>query len=213
MKKSKPTYFIVCLFLGMVYHSMSCLENVTDSMKKQLIIKTINEELKFHPKATLLDLYKNFFQGKFGPGHMIEDLNASTDYFMRELEQATEFDSTLWQAVGYEQHYYRVNLSLVRDGKISKDQLITAFTESANKAKPPSLETWKKEWNVILKIIEQMGLKLTNFENDKLQIAENLKEGIVVGHHSSIYRNSYHPHYRIVSKTHFEKLYKLVKNN
>ena len=94
------------------------LNNVDDESKKTAIINTVNEELKFHPKVTLPDLYKNFFQGKFGPGHLIDDVNSAKEYFFTELKEATEFDSVLWQAVGYENNYYRVNLSLVRNGKI-----------------------------------------------------------------------------------------------
>jgi len=93
------------------------------------------------------------------------------------------------------------------------NQSIAAFTESANTSEPPSLELWKQEWNSILKIIEQLKLNLPNFENDKLQIAENLNNGIVAGHHSSIYRNTYHPHYRIVTKSHFEKLFEVATKN
>ena len=38
---------------------------------------------------------------------MISDLDAATNYLTRELKNATEFDSVLWQAVGYEERSYR----------------------------------------------------------------------------------------------------------
>ena len=199
------TYFLFCFFAATIYNNASGLKD--DAAKKQLIIKAINEELKIHPKATLLDLYKNFFQGRFGPGHMIKDLRTARNYLKRELQQAVKFGPVLWQPVGHEKRYYRVNLCLVHDGKISMQQLIDSFVESANTAKPPALESWQMEWNEILKIIEQLELNLPDFEKDRRQIAENLKKGIVAGHHSPIYRNTYHPHYRIVSKLHFKKLF------
>ena len=31
--------------------------------KEELIREAVLNELKFHPKATLIDIYKNFFQG------------------------------------------------------------------------------------------------------------------------------------------------------
>jgi hypothetical protein len=204
------TNFFLCLIAATFYNNASNSKDFIGGTQKQLIKKTIYEELKIHPKATLLDLYKDFFQGKFGPGHMIEDSNAAADYFKKELQEATEFDSVSWQAVGEEKNYYRVNLSLVRDGKISAQQLIDAFIGSAKKAKPPSLESWHKEWNLILEIIEKMKLNLPDFEKDKLQIAQKLKKGIVIGDHSSIYIGTYHPHYRIVSKYYFEKLFKIA---
>jgi len=208
----KQFYFSVayCLLfrlLGVVFSCNSCSEIEIKNNKKESIEKIVKQEITLHPKATLLDLYKNFFQGRYGPGHIIKNLDAAKNYLLEELQNATEFDSVLWQVVGYEDCYYRVNISLVRDGKISVDELITAFTESANFTEPPSLESWRNEWNSILIIIEQMNIVLPNFEQDKLQILENLEKEIVVGHHSAIYKENYHPHYRIVTKEHFEKLF------
>jgi hypothetical protein len=207
------TNSLLCLIAATFYSNASNPKDFIGVTKKQLIKATIYEELKIHPKATLLDLYKNFFQGKFGPGHMIADSNAASDYFKKELQEATEFDSVLWQAVGEEKNYYRVNLSLVRDGKITAQQLIDAFIGSAKTVKPPSLESWQKDWDLILEIIKKMKLNLPNFEKDKLQIAQKLKKGIVIGDHSSIYTSTYHPHYRIVSKYYFEKLSKIASNH
>ena len=205
--------YIFVLFLYTMIVGFSCSNCVSDNYKKEAIIKAIQEELSLHPKATLLDIYKNFFQGRFGPGHLINDLDAATNYLTQEIQNATEFDSILWQSVGYEKRYYRVNLSLVHVGKIDIQNLIAAFTESANSAEPASLESWKDEWNIILRIIEQMDIILPNMEEDKIQLAENLKNGICIGHHSPIYQKTYHPHYRIVSRKYFDKLYKTVNEN
>ena len=185
---------------------MSRAQQYGDVTRKQLIVQAIHEELALHPKATLQDLYKAFFQGSFGPGHMIENASSAQEYLLKEIEQATEYDSVLWQSVGYEKQYYRVNLRLVRDGKLPAEELITAFTASANSATPPSLEAWMKEWQDIVGIVGEMGLNLANFRNDKQRIEENLRNGLVACHHSEVYRNTYHPHYRIVSKEHYEML-------
>lgn len=206
-------FYQIVFILAFISSCVSCSSNDSKDTKKEAIVKTIQEELILHPKGTLLDLYKNFFQGRFGPGHMISDTTSAIDYLMQELQNATRFDSVLWQAVGHEKHYYRVNLSLIRDGKIDVGDIVPAFIESANTADQPSIEFWVAEWNSILTIIEQMNINLPNFENDKKQISENLKNGITIGHHSSVYQNNYFPHYRIVSKYHFERLYKMVNMN
>ena len=36
----------------------------------------VERQMQFYPKSTLKDLYKNFFQDKFGPGHIISDTTA-----------------------------------------------------------------------------------------------------------------------------------------
>jgi len=176
------------------------------STQKEKIAEAIQNELKLYPKATLIDLYKNFFQGAFGPGHMIENSQMAVDYLDNELKNATEFDSVKWQPVGYNEKYFRVNLSLVIDSTISKNELVEAFVESANKAEIPSLESLKDEWSMILKVIEEMNLNLENFEEDKAALEAMLKDGKTVVHHSEAFNKFYHPHYRIISKNHFEKL-------
>ena len=197
-----------CLFLLFVYIMFVCCSksgNIPQN-KKESIKKAIQQEMTLHPEATLLDLYKNFFQGRFGPGHMIDNPDAAKKYLLQELQNAAGFDSVLWQAVGYEDRFYRVNLSLVRDGKIDMDPLLSAFIESAGLAEQPSAESWKQEWDSILTIMEQMDLALPDFEQDRFQISQNLEKGILIGHHSAVYREHYHPHYRIVNQANFEKL-------
>ena len=183
------------------------INSCTDiTVKKVLIQDAVQNELASHPQATLIDLYKLFFLGAFGPGHMIKDRQSAVDYLNRELQAATEFDSLPWQAAGYNKQYYRINLRLVKEGLICKDSLIEAFVQSANSAQPPSIESWKKEWQLIIGVIEEMDFNVAGFERDKKKIAEMLKNNQYVAHHSQTYLETYHPHYRIVNKKYFERL-------
>lgn len=174
------------------------------------ITEAINEELTLHPKATLLDLYKNFFQGKFGPGHMIASKEAALSYLNEELSEAVEFDSVLFQPVGYEKRFYRVNLSLIKDSLIGIDELLDAFVSGQENPENVSPEEWKTEWHSILGIIEKMNPDIPDFENDRQHIEDNLSKGIVVGHHSEIYMKTYNPHYRIVPEKEYIKLKKKI---
>jgi hypothetical protein len=164
------------------------------------------EELQRYPQATLLDLYKFFFQGAFGPGHLIPDAEAARQYLEEELRASTSFDTVRWQSVGHQGRYYRINLSLVYDGSVSSQTLLAAFIESANGASPPSLEEWREEWQMILGVIENMALDLPDFERDKNALAQRLAEGKTMGHHSETFEQLYQPHYRVVDKEHFKAL-------
>ncbi|MFW6290620.1 MAG: hypothetical protein ACOC0R_06595, partial [Mariniphaga sp.] len=90
---------------------------VTDRNKK--IEKAINIELTHYPEARLRDIYKNFFQDAFGPGHLIPDTARAGSYLNYELQQPIG-DTLKWQPVGAENDYYRINLSLVKDGVIPR---------------------------------------------------------------------------------------------
>ena len=50
-----------------------------------------------------------------------------------------------------------------------------------------------------------MNLNLEGFEEDSSYIHSLLEEGKYAVHHSKIYNDEYHPHYRIIEKEIFEK--------
>ncbi|NNG26204.1 MAG: hypothetical protein HKM87_01650 [Ignavibacteriaceae bacterium] len=184
-----------------------CINSCTEAdSKKELIQYAILEEMHLHPEARLVDIYKFFFQGTFGPGHIIRDKQSALNYLQNELQSATDFDSVLWQPVGYNKQYYRINLSLIKEGTFSEEELFNAFVQSADSSTVPSIEEWIKEWNFVLNIIEAMNLKITNYEEDKGILFDMLEKGNILVRHSDIYRELYHPHYRIVNSKQFENL-------
>ena len=67
------------------------------------------------------------------------------------------------------------------------------------------ISEWKSEWSEIESVIISMDLNLENFEEDLEMIHSVLEEGNYTIHHSDIYNSEYHPHYRIIEKSIFEK--------
>lgn len=175
------------------------------------IVCAVQQELKYHPEARLKDLYKFFFQGAFGPGHMIADTNRARRYLEAELSASTEFDTLLWQPVGSQNRFYRVNLKLIKDGRIQLNEFCAAFIASARATTGPDLDDWKMTWLFILEVIQGMQLDLPDWETDRAEIDSMLASGTVIGHHSEIFRRRYHPHYRLVDRVHFEQLIGMIK--
>lgn len=194
------------LVFGMFFYTFFLAACISNEKRKAQIRQAVQEELRVHPRATLIDLYKSFFQGAFGPGHMIPDRAAAWRYLETELQNSATFDSVLWQPVGERQQYYRINLKLVKEGVIPAEACLEAFVQSANSAKPPTLEEWRREWQTIVSVIEEMNLAISNFDEDKNLLQQKLEKGEIVGHHSETYKKLYEPHYRVVSKSHFEDL-------
>jgi uncharacterized protein YutE (UPF0331/DUF86 family) len=200
MIKTFPFYLVMIVGCLSIY---SCKE--ADN-KEDLVHNAILQEMQLHSEARLIDIYKFFFQGEFGPGHIISDKESALKYLQNELQSMTDYDSVLWQPVGYKQQYYRVSLSLVKEGTISEEKLFNTFIESANSSTSPSIKEWKNEWNFILDVIETMNLKIINYEEDKSILDDMLKKRNILVRHSVIYRNLYHPHYRVVNNNQFELL-------
>jgi hypothetical protein len=165
----------------------------------------VNKQMQAYPGSTLKDLYKHFFQDKFGPGHMISDTAAAGNYLRRELASYSETKGEAAEPTGWEGRFYRVNLSVVKKHQVPYDLFLDAFIRSVNGIHPPTVAAWKKEWKRIESIIRSMNLSLPGYEADRREIDSQLDKGNYVGHHSESFEELYSPHYRIVSKEIFEK--------
>ncbi|MCD7976751.1 MAG: hypothetical protein LUG51_06200 [Tannerellaceae bacterium] len=176
----------------------------TDSFDVAVRI-AVERQMITYPKSTLKDLYKNFFQDKYGPGHIISDTTGAGNYLRRELATMTRSDGELVEPTGWEGNFLRVNLSLVKEKQIPYPVFFDAFTRSVNGIQPPPVPVWKEEWERIEKIIASMDLSLAGYESDKAEIDERLENGEFVGHHSPVFEETYSPHYRIISRDIFEK--------
>ena len=153
----------------------------------------------------MVDLYKNYFQDAFGPGHLIPDTTQAGIYLDRELKQPGWTDMLPYQALGINHDYYRINLRFVKEGIIPRDTLLLAMVESATLARSPDMESWKKEWNEVLAVIKKVKPNLPEMETDEKLITQVFSEGNVVMHHSRHYEETYHPHYRIIHRSVFER--------
>lgn len=165
----------------------------------------VKRQMQGYPKSTLKDLYKNFFQDKFGPGHIVSDTTAAGNYLRREMASYTETEGEIVEPTGWEGNFYRVNLSVIKNGQIPYQTFFDAFIRSVNGIRPVTVAEWQKEWSRIEAIIRSMNLSLPDYENDRKEIDDRLERGEYVGHHSKAFEDSYSPHYRIISKEIFEQ--------
>lgn len=172
----------------------------TESKQIELAVRTLVSE---YPEATLQDVYKSFYQERFGPGHMIPNVENARNYLMSEMEQAYENIGAYYEPTGSEGKYVRIYLNAVADGKISAQQLLDAFVESANYVKPRS-DKWADQWTNIVRVIEEKELPVKMNEELKL-LLKGCSEQDEAVHHSETYEKAYRPHYRIVERNIFEQ--------
>ena len=168
------------------------------------IRQSVERQLELYPESTLRDLYKNFFQDRFGPGHIIADNSAADRYLRYELNTAEGFEGLDYEPTGYEGRFYRVNLGVIADGRVPYDKYFDAFVKSVNGITPISIEEWSKEWHEIDSVIMTMGLNLENIDHDRAEIKALIEGGDYVMHHSQRFNDHYQPHYRIIERTIFE---------
>jgi hypothetical protein len=166
----------------------------------------VNRQLQSYPKSRLLDIYKSCFQDYMGAEHLVSDRKSVKAYLDEELNTTSLDELMPWyyEPCGIESCYYRVSIRAIKEGIITEDQLLDAFIRSANSETRPSVESWSDRWHMIIGTIDQMKLDLPDFQEDKQFIDSVLSVGKYAISHSPDYRNTYHPHYRIVEKRIFE---------
>ena len=167
----------------------------------------VNRQLQNYPKSRLLDIYKSCFQNYMGAEHLVLDRQRVKAYLDEELNTTSLDDLMSWyyEPCGIDSNYYRVSIRGIKESLVSEDLLLNAFIRSANTEKRPSVESWSKRWHKIIGTINQMKLDLPNFQEDKQFIDSVLSVGKYAISHSPDYREAYHPHYRIVERSIFEK--------
>ena len=186
---------------------LSCLPLISSAQTRTDSIRwALEYEMKHYPASQFRDVYKNFMQDYFGPGHILNDTVAAGKYLRNELENSEKFDGPDFEPTGFEGNFYRVNLRLIKDGTIPYDKFFEAFVESVQGITPPDGETWMKIWSEIDNEIQSMGLTFENEEQDRAALSEQFSEGNYIVHHSQAFNDANNFHYRIISRDLFLKL-------
>lgn len=183
--------------------------NRSDSIKSALLYQKTN-----YPSSQYRDVYKNFMQDFYGPGHMINDKVVACDNLKRELSNTEIFDGPDFEPTGFQGNFYRVNLRLIAEGKIPYTTYLNAFVESVQGITPPNPDFWMKTWQEIDGEIKNMGWTFKNEEKDRAELENQFKNGNFIVHHSDAYNKAVNFHYRIISKENFEKtILPLINSN
>lgn len=172
---------------------------------KDKIIKTTDAEMKLHPDLKLCDYYKFFYQGQFGPGHLLKDPVSAREYLQKELDSAEIMEEHYIQNIGLNGNFYRVNLIVIKKNLISFEDFFAAFQNSAANHKLPNQKGWCKLWGMIQNFLEN-DMLLSFSSKEKETIEHVLQSDDMMCHHSEFYRGKYHPHYRLFSKEIVDKL-------
>ena len=177
------------------------------SLSAQDIEKFVKWQMETYSELRLLDIYKSCFQDYMGAEHLVTDSERVRAYLDEELETTTLNELMPWyyEPCGIDSNYYRVSIRAIKEDIITEELLLDAFVRSANSVERPSVESWRNRWHMIIGTIDQMQLDLPHYDEDKVFIDSILSVGKYAISHSPEYRETYHPHYRIVEKGIFER--------
>ena len=193
-----------------IYFLLFFFIKISSKSSNEIDLTILREQIENHPNQTLQDVYKSCYQDEYGPGHLISNESSAINSLFQEINSIEKDYNppTLIEKTGIHGNYLRVDLTLVRDGIVPFFVLFRALTISATIGGQKSDKNWDKIWNEIAQAIIDSDLRFENFEEDleRLEIISKSDDKVV--HHSEMYENTYHPHYRIIEKNVFNDVIK-----
>lgn len=194
-----------------VLFGLTCLSSPVDSESSvtpdlaDSISRALDYQIRHYPASQYRDIYKNFMQDFFGPGHILADTAAAGKYLRRELTETEVFDGPLYEKTGYKGNFYRVNLSLIKDGIIPYGDYFNAFVESVQGINPPAADYWMCTWEKIDSVMHRKGLHFPDEDEDRRLLLNQFSNNDFIVHHSKRYNDSVNFHYRIIARDIFEQ--------
>lgn len=192
------------LLMSMLFAAVLTASAQEHCALRERVVTAVERMLADYPQSTLQDIYKSFFQDRFGPGHIVPDSAQAAAWLHSELATVNQLDVPLYEPTGSNGNYYRVALAAIKSGKVPFDVYLNAFLRSVREVKAVDVEQWTVEWQQIEEIIRNMDLALPGYDADAGAIAAMLAKGHYAVHHSRRYNENYAPHYRIIAKEIFE---------
>ena len=78
--------YLIIVALLLLCSFTSCQKSSKDNIRE-----AVERQLRDYPKSRLQDLYKSFFQDRFGPGHLVNDTSTAGKYLRYELNNSESF--------------------------------------------------------------------------------------------------------------------------
>ena len=222
MKKSQTRVNFMRLTMRIVLICWLVIGNGAVMLGQSLeaVERVVKWQLENYPESRLTDLYKNFFQDKFGPGHMVADTASAGAYIRRELALMRSESGgkvvgltqrEVAEITGWEGKFVRVDMAVIDMGIISYKIFSDAFFESSRSHILPDVKEWANEWFLIEKIIKDIAPQINGFEEDSALLRKLLGNGEYVVHHSREYSEAYRPHYRLIKREIWERVSNLYE--
>ena len=173
------------------------------------VADVLGEYMRKFPESQLQDVYKSCFQDVYGPGHIIKDSVTCAGFIMEEMSEIDVSDKRFptYEYTGVEGNYVRVNLRVLKEGKMEVGHLVKLMMESARQAKKMPLYDWRGQWERIVTVLRgfDKSIRPHHFDEDEASIEGLFNSSEVNCHHSQRFKEAYAPHYRIVRRDLFEK--------
>jgi dephospho-CoA kinase len=147
-----------------------------------------------YPKLQIRDVFKYLYQSAFGCEHLVSSIDDATDRIRQEYTANTSCDRDPIEALDGE--YSRLDLCCLSHG-LSTHTLASLFCKSS-KTEADGKESLENKLAIARQLVDEGALPFSIDEFEK-EVTEWRSLGYPPVHHSDIFRQSYHPSYRVIS--------------
>lgn len=162
-------------------------------MKATALGEIIEKHFQLYPDMGVQDLYKLIYQGVMGSGHSVSSAGSAGSWLAEEADRPGEPmpGETLVEEISPGGLVVRINLRPFIACGGSIEGLLRAFIRTGREF-TGSTETLERRW-------ETASLLQSRFPREEMRefIAISRRGGYPAVHHSSAYREKYHPSYRV----------------
>lgn len=163
--------------------------------------KLLIEHCQMYPLLQIQDIFKYLYQSSFGCEHMISSSDFVIDYIRKEWEENRGKDKMFIDTLDGD--YSRVHLNFLSHG-LSAETLGRIFVASA-KSEINGKEDLEDKLRTAMELVQEGRLPFSA-ENFQKNVESWKRSGYPPVHHSDIFRNNYHPAYRVVANSFLEFL-------
>lgn len=159
---------------------------------EDIIIKNI----KKYPLTQPDDIIKLVFQSEYGGGHLIKNEQDSLSCLINEINELNEYiDGDIFEEIGSGKERLHINVDNSAD---IPAKLINKMHVASSAETRPDHDLFIKKIELIDKIADLgvFSFSLSDFKSAYNKYSQGDFKNI---RHSQIYRNEYHPHYRVVN--------------
>ena len=147
-----------------------------------------------YPKMTPQDAVKLLYQSAFGPGHLIRDEGMARARLEEEFSATPEYDEQLLEDIGG--GYARLHLGVAKAQNLPLTDILTRFLAAA--AAPCPGKAAFEEGLTLLESLTAQGRAPFDSAALSAYLTKYRAAGCPMVSHSQIFRDAYHPAYRVV---------------
>jgi hypothetical protein len=172
-----------------------------DKLAAENVGELVRSHLQRYPAVEIMDMYKLLHQATFGPGHLIASKKTALEWLEHELnQQRPSLDEPFIENIHPEGLIMRVHLRpyLAHQGPIKL--LLDAFVRSAGQVEGDA-KVMADRWQIFETLCQ--GAFARNFPIREVGLfgLVRARERWPAVHHSPAYNDTYHPAYRVLTRS------------